>query len=223
MCPMNLAIKSMPVKKIRVLLADDHAMFSQATRALLERDGFDVIAEATDGEMAIRLVKELLPDVVVLDIGMPLINGIEAAKLIRRDLPGIYMIALSVHDEEIYIAEALHAGVHGYVLKTQTDSDLSQSIHAVALGAIYLAPGISQKVISNITSHSPSSKEALSVRERQVLEMVAQGKTTREIALILNLSPKTIESQRGRIMQKLDLHHTAQLVSYAVRHELVKG
>lgn len=220
---MNLANITTPLKKTRVLLADDHAMFSQATRALLERDGFDVVAEATDGEMVLRMVKEMLPDVVVLDIGMPLINGIEAARLIGKDFPDIYMIALSVHDEEIYIAEALQAGIHGYVLKTQTDSDLCQSINAVAMGAIYLAPGISQRVINNITSHSPSSRAELTVRERQVLEMVAQGKTTREIALILNLSPKTIESQRGRIMQKLDLHHTAQLVSYAVRHDLVKG
>lgn len=219
---MNLQANNIPDKKTRVLIADDHAVFRQATRALLERDGFDVIAEAVDGAMAIDMVNQLLPDVVILDIGMPGINGIEAARSICKDKPDTYIIVLSVHEEEVYMVEALHAGAHGYVLKTQTDSDLTQSIKAVALGAMYLAPGISQKVISNITSHTPSSRDELSVRERQVLEMVAQGKTTKQVATILNLSPKTVEAHRGRIMKKLDLHHTAQLVSYAVRHDLLK-
>jgi len=209
--------------KIRVVIADDHVIFREATRALLERDGFEVIGEAGDGEMAISLVQELLPDVVVLDIGMPIINGLDAAKTIARDVPGIFMIVLSIHEEEVYMVEALRAGVHGYVLKSQSDSELSQSINAVSLGAIYLAPGISERVINNITGRMPVSSNELTVRERQVLEMVAQGKTTREIALVLHLSPKTIESHRGRIMQKLDLHHTAQLVSYAVRHDFIKS
>jgi len=209
--------------KIRVVIADDHVIFREATRALLERDGFDVIGEAGDGETAISMVQKLLPDVVILDIGMPIINGLDAAKAIARDVPGIFMIVLSVHEEEVYMVEALRAGVHGYVLKSQSDGELSQSINAVSLGAIYLAPGISERVINNITSKMPMSSNELTVRERQVLEMVAQGKTTREIALVLHLSPKTIESHRGRIMQKLDIHHTAQLVSYAVRHDFIKS
>jgi len=209
--------------KIRVVIADDHVIFREATRALLERDGFEVIGEAGDGETAISMVQKLLPDVVILDIGMPIINGLDAAKAIARDVPGIYMIVLSVHEEEVYMVEALRAGVHGYVLKSQSDDELSQSINAVSLGAIYLAPGISERVINNITSKMPMSSNELTVRERQVLEMVAQGKTTREIALVLHLSPKTIESHRGRIMQKLDIHHTAQLVSYAVRHDFIKS
>lgn len=219
---MSVSVKIIPDKKTRVLLADDHALFRQTTRALLERDGFDVVGEAVDGVMAEQMVKELLPDVVILDIGMPGINGIEVAKSIRREMPDIFIIVLSVHDEEIYMVEALQAGAHGYVLKTQSDSDLTQAIKAVALGAIYLAPGISNKVISNITSNSPSTREELSVRERQVLEMVSQGKTTKQIAVVLNLSPKTVEAIRGRIMKKLDLHHTAELVTYAVRNELLK-
>jgi DNA-binding NarL/FixJ family response regulator len=198
-------------------------IFREATRALLERDGFEVVGEAGDGETAISMVQKLLPDVVILDIGMPIINGLDAAKAIARDVPGIFMIVLSVHEEEVYMVEALRAGVHGYVLKSQSDGELSQSINAVSLGAIYLAPGISERVINNITSKMPMSSNELTVRERQVLEMVAQGKTTREIALVLHLSPKTIESHRGRIMQKLDIHHTAQLVSYAVRHDFIKS
>jgi DNA-binding NarL/FixJ family response regulator len=171
--------------------------------------------------MAVRLVQELHPDVAVLDIGMPVLNGIEAVKEIRRSVQGTHTVLLTMHEDEIYMVEALKAGARGYVLKTQSDSDLVQSIRAVALGAIYLAPGISGRVMHTITSNSQSSEE-LSVRERQVLEMIAQGKTTREIAATLSLSPKTIESHRGRIMQKLDLHQMAQLVSYAVRHQLIK-
>jgi len=208
-------------KGTRVLLADDHTLFREGTRAILEREGFDVIGEASDGAMAVRLVQELHPDVAVLDIGMPVLNGIEAVKEIRRSVQGTHTVLLTVHEDEIYMVEALKAGAHGYVLKTQSDSDLVQSIRAVALGAIYLAPGISGRVMHTITSNSQSSEE-LSVRERQVLEMIAQGKTTREIAATLSLSPKTIESHRGRIMQKLDLHQMAQLVSYAVRHQLIK-
>lgn len=212
-----------PDKKLRLVLADDHVIFRQATRALLERDGFEVIGEAGDGQRAISLVQKLSPDVVILDIGMPVVNGLDAARLIAKATPGIFMIVLSIHEEGVYMVEALRAGVHGYVLKSQTDSELSQSINAVSLGAIYLAPGISEQVINNITSNTPASTSELTVRERQVLEMVAQGKTTREIAQILHLSPKTIESHRGRIMQKLDLHHTAQLVSYAVRNDFIKS
>lgn len=203
-------------------MADDHALFRESTKAILERDGFNVVGEASDGATALHLVQELAPDVAVLDISMPLINGIEVVKEIRRNAPDTHTVLLTIHEDEIYMTEALRAGVQGYLLKTQTDSELVQSIRAVSLGAIYLAPGISQRVINNIASHAHPASEELTVRERQVLEMIAQGKTTREIAEMLSLSPKTIESHRGRIMQKLDLHQMAQLISYAVRHQIIK-
>lgn len=207
---------------MRILLADNHAMFRQGLRAFLERDGFTVIAEAPDGREALRLAEEQKPDVAVLDLSMPLLNGLRAAQEIHKASPKTRTILLTMHEEEAYVLEALEAGVKGYVLKAQAAADLVQAIREVAKGAIYLSPGISRTVVNAFLSKTHIPADPLSAREHEVLQLVAEGKTTKEIASVLGVSTKTAESHRGRIMEKLDIHDTASLVRYAIRRGLIQ-
>lgn len=202
-----------------VLLADDHALFREGVRELLEKEGFDVVGEAKDGVEAVRLAEELHPDVIVLDLSMPGLNGIEAAQQLRQKAAGARIILLTMYEEEEYMLEALRVGVNGYVLKRQTEADLVQTIRMVAEGAFYLGPHIPQAVLDALTNNTQLASDSLTDREWQVVELIAEGRTTNEIARELNLSPKTIESHRSRIMQKLNLDQTAQLVSYAVKQQ----
>lgn len=207
----------------RILLADDHTLYREGLRLLLEREGLNVVAEAADGGEAVRLALELLPDITLMDLSMPVYNGIEAATRIRRSLPDAKIVLLTMHEDEEIILEALKVGVSGYVFKTQTDRDLMHTIEVVANGAFYLGPNIPHSVIDALThNHSPTS-DALTEREQQVVDLIAEGKTSREIAEILRLSPKTIESHRSRIMQKLKFDQTTQLVCYAVRAQMHRG
>ena len=205
---------------IRILLADDHALYREGLRLLLEREGLEIIGEAADGGEAVRLTFELLPDVVVMDLSMPVYNGIEATAKIRKALPNAKIVLLSMHEDEGSILEALKVGVNGYVFKSQTDRDLIHTIEVVANGAFYLGPNIPHSVIDALTHNNSQVSEALTEREQQVVDLIANGKTSREIAEILHLSPKTIESHRSRIMQKLKLHQTTELICYAVRAQM---
>ena len=205
----------------RILLADDHVIVRQGFRALLEREGLEVVAEAANGHEAVRLAGEVLPDVAVLDFAMPLLNGLDAAKEIRRRSPRTRTILLTVHSEDHYVLEALEAGVHGYVVKTQAAADLVQAIREIRGNAIYLSPTISRAVVEAYFDKATPPGDVLSSRERQVLQPVAEGKTTKEIAGVLGVSIKTADSHRARIMRKLDIHDTAGLVRYAIRRGLI--
>jgi two-component system, NarL family, response regulator NreC len=204
-----------------VVLADDHALVRQGLAALLEREGFVVMGQAADGQEAVRLVQRLNPEVAVLDISMPRFNGLNAALELGRSCPRVRIILLTRHDESQYVSEALRCGVRGYVLKTQAATDLVHAIHEVCRGKVYLSPGISAAVADAYGSPARAG-ESLSVRERQVLQLIAEGKTTRDIAAQMNVSVKTIESHRTNLMQKLDIHEIAGLVRYAIRNGMVQ-
>ncbi len=213
---------------IRLILADDQAMVRQGIKLLLERKAEDihVLAEAADGREAVRLARKLQPDVAVLDLAMPLLNGLDAAREIRHDVPLTKTILLTVHAEDRRVLEALRSGVTGYVLKTQPPEELAQAIREVASGGIYLSPAVSQTVVDafRAAEQSPAGRlpsERLTPRERQVLQLVAEGKTTKEIATILGVSIKTSETHRTRVMNKLGIHTAAGLVRYAIREGLV--
>ena len=208
--------------RLRVVLADDHLVVRAGFRALLERDGLDVIAEASTGEEAIRLFGEHTPDVIVLDLSMPGMNGIEAGREIIRTCPRAGVVLLTMHIEDYQVAAALRAGIRGYVCKTQCPEVLSQAIVEVARGGTYLTPNVARMVVGAFLSGAQAPDDPLAPRERQVLRLVAEGQTTKEIAATLDLSVKTVESYRASLMEKLDVHHTAGLVRYAIRHGIVQ-
>jgi DNA-binding NarL/FixJ family response regulator len=208
---------------IRVLLADDHALVRQALRALLDREGIQVVAEASQGQEAVALAATMHPDVAVMDISMPMMNGLDAAQELRRVSPKTKSILLTRHDEDQYVTAALHSGIRGYVLKTQAAMDLVQAIRRVHNGEVYLSPGVSGALVEAFLSKSGLPAEPISPRERQVLQLVGEGKSTKEIASILCISAKTVESHRARLMQKLDIHDVARLVRYAIRRGLVEA
>jgi DNA-binding NarL/FixJ family response regulator len=201
-----------------VLLADDHCIVRQGLRALLERNGFEVVGEAGNGEEALELATSLQPHVAVLDLMMPVLNGLDAGRQICQK--GVAVILLTMHTAEHHIAEALRAGIRGYLLKTQASDDLIRAIRDVAKGHIFLSAEISRLVVDGYLSGMPVT-DPLAPRERQVLQLVAEGKTSKEVAAHLGLSVKTAESYRTNIMEKLDIHETAGLVRYAIRRGLV--
>lgn len=207
---------------LRILLADDHVIFRQGIRTLLERFGFEIVAEADDGREAIRLAREVSPDVAILDLAMPQLSGSEAAQEIAQFSPKTRAILLTMYSEEQYVAKALQVGITGYVLKTQSSADLLQAIRDVMAGGIYLSPGISQAIVSAYLARHELSSHPLTAREREVLQLVAEGKTTREVAQVLGISTKTAESHRMRIVAKLDIHDTAGLVRYAIRQGVIR-
>jgi DNA-binding NarL/FixJ family response regulator len=209
--------------RIRVLLADDHAIVREGVRSLLEREGFEVAGEASDGHELLNLAQRLRPDVAIIDVGMPVLNGIDAARELRKISPATKIILLTRHSEDQYVTEALHAGVRGYLLKSQVSSDLVHAIQQVCRGLVYLCPSLSGVVVDAYLAKRDLSADPLTSRERQVLQLIGEGKSTREIAGLLGISPKTAESHRSRIRQKLDIHATANLVRYAIRRGLVQS
>ena len=209
----------MPVK---VLLADDHQIVRQGLRALLQHEGFEVVAEAEDGREAVRLAQTLNPDVAVLDLVMPLMNGLEAAREILQRCSGTRVILLTMQTEEHQIVAALRVGIRGYLVKTQAAEDLVHAIRDVVRGEVYLSPAVSRIFVEGYLAGTQSPADPLAPRERQVLQLVAEGKTSKEIAAVLNLSAKTAESYRSRIMEKLDIHDTAGLVRYAIRQGMIE-
>ena len=207
---------------LRVLLADDHAIVREGFKLMLEREGLDVVGEAGNGREAIDLAQALKPDIVVLDLYMPLLNGFNAARGILRACPGTGVILLTMHAEEHQVVAAIRAGIRGYVLKTQTRSDLSHAILEVARGDVYLSPGVSRVFVEGYLAPTSRAPDLLAPRERQILRLIAEGKTSKEIAVLLDLTVKSVESYRSRIMEKLDIHQTAGLVRYAIRRGIIE-
>jgi two-component system response regulator NreC len=207
----------------RVLLADDHALIRQGLKAFLEKQGFQVVGEASDGQEALRSVEKTQPDVAIIDISMPVLNGVDAARELKKSSLKTKVILLTQHDEDQYVTEALRAGVNGYVLKSQAADDLVHAIQEVCRGSVYLSPHISRAVVDAYLSKTYDSTDSLSGRERQVLQLVSEGKSTKDIAVHLGISVKTAESHRARLMKKLDIHETASLVRYAIRRGLIQA
>jgi two-component system, NarL family, response regulator NreC len=207
---------------VRVLLVDDHQLVREGLKALLEREQFQVVGEASDGHDAVQKAQALRPDIAVLDLSMPQLNGLDAAHEISRASPGVKVVALTVHTEDAYVISALRTGIKGYVLKSQAAADLVQAIREVSRGMTYLSPGISRAVVQAYLAKTELPPDPLTVREREVLQLVAEGQTTKEIAQRLGISVKTADSHRTRIMRKLDIHVTAGLVRHAIRLGLIQ-
>jgi DNA-binding NarL/FixJ family response regulator len=211
-----------PVGTIRVVIADDHLILLHGLKELLEKEGHcTVVGEAGDGREAVRLIGRLRPDIAILDIAMPGLNGLDAARAAMKDSPRTKVILLTMHDESQYVIEALNAGVHGYLIKTQSAGDLLRAIREVSANRIYLSPRISKIVIDAYRCKNRPDSDPLTLREREVLQLVAEGKTTKEVAERLGIGIKTAESHRTRIMAKLEIRNTAGLVRYAVRRGLI--
>jgi DNA-binding NarL/FixJ family response regulator len=200
---------------VRILIADDHAIVRQGLKALLEREGFNVVAEAADGREAIQFAVTHAPDLAVLDVVMPGVTGIQAARDICRDQPRIKVLLISMHADQRYVIEALRAGATGYLLKDHDILELKRAIMQVARGGTYLSQGVALSVLKET--------QPLTTREQQVLRLIAEGNSTKEIAAVLGLSVKTAESHRARIMDKLQMRDTASLVRYAIRHGMIKA
>src|SRR5436305_15166080 len=208
---------------VRVLLADDHEIVRQGLRVLLEREGFQVVGEASDGHEAVKLCEANHPEVAILDLSMPLLNGIDAAREIMKSNPRTKVVLLTMHTEDHLILESLRAGVTGYVLKTKAASELVQALRAVCRGEMFLTQSISRMIVQAFLQNAPVAGNPISDRERQVLQLVAEGKTTKEIASLLGISVKTAESHRSNLMDKLNIHDTAGLVRYAIRIGLIES
>jgi two-component system, NarL family, response regulator NreC len=208
---------------LKILLADDHAVVREGLRVLLEREGFLFSGEASDGREAIVLCERNKPDIAVLDLAMPLLNGIDAAREIIKTNSKIKVILLTMHTEDHLVLESLRAGVTGYVLKTRASNELVQAIRAVSKGEMFLTQSISRTIVQAFLNKSEAPDRFLSDRERQVLQLVAEGKTTKELASILGISAKTAESHRSNIMDKLDIHDVAGLVRYAIRTGIIQS
>ncbi|HEV7218052.1 MAG: response regulator transcription factor [Candidatus Acidiferrales bacterium] len=208
---------------IQVILADDHQIIRQSLKVLLEREGLKIVGEASNGQEAVRIAESLHPDVAVLDVSMSVLNGIDAAKEIQKVSPQTKTVFLTIHDEDPYLLEALRVGAKGYVVKTHAAENLVQAIREASRGGVYLSPEVSRAVVQAYQNKTELSSEPLSPRERQVLQLIAEGKTTKEVAGVLNISVKTAETHRTRLMEKLDIHETAGLVRYAIRRGLVQA
>ncbi|OPY69490.1 MAG: Transcriptional regulatory protein DegU [Syntrophorhabdaceae bacterium PtaU1.Bin034] len=210
---------------IRIILADDHKIMREGLKALLEKQqDIEVVAEADNGLEVIRLTKKIKPDIVIMDIGMPELNGIEATRQIAADVPGVRVIALSMHSDKRFVIEMLKVGASGYLLKDSASEELTSAIRAVAANKPYLSPKITDVVIkdylSTLSKTEPSAFTVLTAREREVLQLLSEGKTTKQIAFALNVSVKTIETHRQQMMEKLNLRSIAELTKYAIREGL---
>jgi DNA-binding NarL/FixJ family response regulator len=207
---------------VSILLADDHQIVRQGLRALLEQKGFNVVGEAADGHEATQLARELKPDVAILDLAMPVINGVNAAREILHEFPNMKVILLTMHTEEHHVLDALQAGVAGYVVKTEAASDLTHAIDDALRGSTYLSPKVSRAIVQAYLENKGLAADPLSPREREVLQLIAEGKTTKELAGILGVSVKTAEAHRTKIMSKLGTHGIAGLVRYAIRRGMIE-
>jgi len=213
---------------LKVVLVDDHAIVRQGVRALLdEEDDITVIGETGDGSQALMLVEQLRPDIVVMDLSMPGLGGIEAIRQIRGRFPGVRVVVLSMHESEEYVFRALRAGAAGYVVKQSSSTELVLALRAVAMGSRFLSPVISEILIDNYVRRADAEAQAdealniLTPREREVLQFIARGYNNRQIAERLQISVKTVETHRGNMMNKLDVHDRAGLVKFAMDHHLL--
>ncbi len=210
---------------IRILLADDHKITRQGLRSLLdENDDMEVLAEAENGRDAIELARKLNPDVIIMDVSMPDLNGVEATRQIIQDNPHVRVVALSMHSDTLFVSEMLKSGASGYLLKDCAFQELEQAIRTVTDGKAYLSPSISGVVVEDylhrLSKTDMSTSEVLTDREREVLQLIAEGQSTKQVALKLHISAKTVETHRRQIMNKLDMHTVAELTKYAIRKGL---
>jgi two-component system response regulator NreC len=215
------------MKNIRILLADDHTVVRKGLRLLLENhSGFEVVADAADGREAVALAETHKPDVVVIDVAMPSLNGIEAARQIAGKSPQTAVVFLSMHSDEGYVLKALKAGARAYLLKDSAESDLVNAVKAVSEGKAFFSPAISKMLVEDYMRRMQEqqvedSYDLLTTREREVLQLLAEGRNNKEVAQLLNLSLYTIETHRSNILQKLNLHSTAELILYAIRKGVI--
>lgn len=207
---------------MRVLLADDHQIVREGLRALLEKAGHEVVGEAGDGHAACKLARALKADIAVLDLSMPLLNGMDAAREIHSLSPEIKTIMLSMYPDKRYVLQALKVGAKGYVLKSQAADDLLRAIREVARGEVYLSPEVAESVVDAYVNKTDVAADPLTPRERQVMQLVAEGSTTKEVAKVLNISFKTAESHRNHIMKKLGIHDVVALMRHAIQAGLVQ-
>jgi DNA-binding NarL/FixJ family response regulator len=215
------------MKRIRILIADDHGIVRRGLRLQLERnEQFEVVGEAVDGREAVRMAEELVPDIVIMDIAMPNMNGIQAAAQIVKGLPQTGIIMLSMHSDETYITRTLAAGARGYLLKDNAEVDLYRAVEVVAQGKPFFSPAIANTLLEDYMYQMQQrglqdSYDLLTDREKEILQLLAEGRSNTDVAVMLNLSTNTVETHRTRIMQKLDLHSAAEIVLYAVRKRIV--
>jgi DNA-binding NarL/FixJ family response regulator len=211
---------------LRILLADDHTLVRQGLRRMLEeRPDWQVVAEAGDGREAVRLAEEHTPDVAILDVAMPLLNGVETARQITKRTPGVRILVLSMHADDAYVSQILKAGAIGYLLKDSADVDLIKAVSEVAQGRSFFSPAVAKVVLDDYSKPRPERGDrydSLSEREREIFQLVAEGKSNKEIAALLFISVSTVETHRAHIMEKLDLHSAAEIVLYAVRRGVVR-
>ena len=214
--------------RLRILLADDHTVVRQGLRKVLEdRPDWDVVAEAGDGREAVRQAEELKPDVAIIDVAMPLLNGIETTRQIARKAPATRILVLSMHSDEAYVNQILKAGATGYLLKDSADVDLLQAVEAVSKGKSFFSPAIAKVMLDDYVRQLADKGitdryESLSEREREIFQLIAEGKANKEMAALLSISTSTVETHRARIMEKLDLHSAAEIVLYAVRRGVIR-
>jgi DNA-binding NarL/FixJ family response regulator len=215
------------MKKIRILIADDHGIVRTGLRLQLERnEKFEVVGEAADGREAVRMAEEFAPDIVIMDIAMPSLNGIQAATQIVKVRPETGIIMLSMHSDETYISRTLAAGARGYLLKENAEVDLYRAVEVVAQGKPFFSPAIAKTLLEDYMTQMQQrglqdSYDLLTGREKEILQLLAEGKSNKDVAVMLNLSTNTVETHRTRIMQKLDLHSAAEIVLYAVRKHII--
>lgn len=215
------------MRKIRVLLADDHQLMRSGVRLMLEREpDLGVAGEASDGREAVALAKSLKPDVVVMDIGMPNLNGIEAAHQMTQENPDLAIVIVSMHSDESYVLRALKAGARAYLLKDSAEADLIKAVHAVAGGKSFFSPAVSKMLLDDYVrklkrSGTEDAYDLLTPREREILQLIAEGKSNKDIANLLNLSVYTVESHRSNLMEKLNLRGLPELILYAVRKGII--
>lgn len=213
---------------LRIVLADDHTLFRQGLRRVLEEQaGWHVIAEASDGAEAVRLALEHEPHMVILDVAMPRLNGVEATRQIKRRLPDVRVLIVSMYSDDVYITQALQAGAQGFVLKDSADADLVRAVTDLAAGKSHFSPSVSKVVLNDYLRHLSERGvtdrfDALSEREREVFQLIAEGHSNKDIANLLHVSPGTVETHRARIMEKLDVHSAAEIVLYAVRKGVIR-
>jgi DNA-binding NarL/FixJ family response regulator len=213
--------------KIRTVIADDHEIVRQGLRGLLEREDCEILAEYSSGREAVEGTKELKPDVVIIDISMPDLNGVEATQQISRLVPETKVVVLTMHDSEELARKVLEAGARGFVLKSDAVRDLAAAVHSVVKGKPFFSGKISEMLLRGYLEGSRKTETesipALTPREREVVQLLAEGKSSKEVASILGTSPATVETQRARIMQKLDLHSVTDLVRYAIRNHIIQA